>query len=75
MTLGALFLYALGLYVAAGLVSGVAFVAAGASQVLPGHPRFTPGARLLLLPAAAALWPYVLVRWARARRQAPGRAP
>ena len=28
------------------------------------------GKRLLLLPGAAALWPYVLYRWHGARRQA-----
>jgi hypothetical protein len=27
----------------------------------------TAGARLLLIPGAAALWPYVLARWLKAR--------
>ena len=55
----------LALYAAIGLAVGIAFVAAGASRVLPGSASFTPGARLLLLPGAAALWPYVLIRWLR----------
>jgi hypothetical protein len=42
----------LALYAAAGLGVGVAFVIAGAPRVLPG---------------AAALWPYVLLRWLRVR--------
>jgi hypothetical protein len=45
---------------------GIAFVAAGAVRVLPGSASFTPGARLLILPGAAALWPYVLIRWLKA---------
>jgi len=67
MSPGLALLYALLLYVAIGVVFGAAFIAAGVSHVLPGHPSFTLGARLLLLPAAAALWPYVLIRWLRAR--------
>jgi hypothetical protein len=30
----------------------------------------TIGARILVLPGAAALWPYVLVRWLKSRRTA-----
>jgi F0F1-type ATP synthase membrane subunit c/vacuolar-type H+-ATPase subunit K len=59
----------LALYAAIGLAVGVAFVVAGAVRVLPRPASFTPGARLLVLPGAAALWPYVLIRWLRA----PGR--
>jgi hypothetical protein len=59
--------YGLALYAAAGLGVGLAFVSAGVSRILPGACTFTPGARLLILPGAAALWPYVLVRWLRAR--------
>jgi hypothetical protein len=67
MSLGPCLLYAVLLYVAVGVVFGAAFVTAGVSQVLPGPASFTLGARLLLLPAAAALWPYVLIRWVKAR--------
>lgn len=59
----------LAVYAGIGLAVGIAFVATGASRVLPGSASFTPGARLAILPGAAALWPYVLVRWLKA----PGR--
>jgi hypothetical protein len=59
----------LALYAVIGLAVGIAFVAVGAARVLPGSASFTPGARLLILPGAAALWPYVLFRWLKA----PGR--
>lgn len=65
MTLGQAVLGAFVLYVATGLLAGIAFVSVGAQRVMPA--TFTLGARLLLLPAAAALWPYVLIRWLKAR--------
>jgi hypothetical protein len=67
MTLGQALLYAFALYAAVGLGFGATFVAVGVSKVLPEPASFTLGARLLLLPAAAALWPYVLMRWLKAR--------
>lgn len=65
MTFGQAFLAALALYVAAGLLTGGAFVSVGVQRVVPAS--YTLGARLLMLPASAALWPYVLVRWLKAR--------
>ena len=59
----------LAIYAAIGLALGIGFVVAGVSRVLPGSPSFSAGARLLILPGAAALWPYVLLRWVRARGQ------
>src|SRR5712692_5718400 len=56
----------LGLYAVAGVVTAVAFVTFGVAQVLPAGTPVTVGARLLLLPGAAALWPYVLLRWVKA---------
>jgi hypothetical protein len=61
----ALLLSALAAYAAAGLVTAVAFVAFGVTRVQPAP--VSVGARLLILPGAAALWPYVLMRWLRAR--------
>ena len=60
-----LLLYALALYVAIGLVTATAFVSFGVTQVLPFS--MTVGARILLLPGATALWPYVLARWLKSR--------
>jgi hypothetical protein len=56
-----------GLYVAAGLVAGVAFVVVGVTAVQSAP--VTLGARILLLPGATALWPLVLSRWLKSRRQ------
>jgi len=51
-------------YVAAGILTAFAFVFFGASRVVPSS--FTLGARVLLVPGAFALWPYILFRWLRA---------
>jgi hypothetical protein len=61
-------LYVLGLYALLGIVTADAFVSFGVTQVLPYS--MTIGARILVLPGAAALWPYVLVRWLKSRRAA-----
>jgi hypothetical protein len=54
---------ALLIYLLAGLATGLAFVMFGVTRVQPAP--VTLGARILLLPGAAALWPIVLVRWLR----------
>ena len=61
-----IFAIALALYVVAGLVTGLAFVAFGVTTVQSAP--VTVGARILLLPAATALWPLVLSRWLQSRR-------
>jgi hypothetical protein len=60
-------LYGLALYAAAGIVTAVAFVSFGISHVLDPPMPATLGARILLLPGSFALWPYILIRWFRAR--------
>jgi hypothetical protein len=60
----------IGLYALAGFFTALAFVTKGVTQVLPHPAPVTIGARILLIPAATALWPYVLYRWCSA-----GRAP
>jgi hypothetical protein len=42
-------------------------VSFGIAQVLPHEMTATLGARLLIIPGATALWPYVLMRWLRSR--------
>jgi hypothetical protein len=54
------------LYLLTGLLVGLAFVVVGATRVQAAP--VTVGARILLLPGAAALWPFVLVRWWRRPR-------
>jgi hypothetical protein len=63
-------LFGLALYAAAGVVTALAFVSIGIGQVLHPPMPATLGARILLLPGAAALWPYILIRWRKARRRA-----
>jgi hypothetical protein len=58
--------YGFALYAAVGFVIALAFVTAGIAQVVP-HTEATLGARILFLPGATALWPYILVRWLKAR--------
>jgi hypothetical protein len=55
------------LYAAAGAVTALAFVSFGISQVLHPPMPATIGARILLLPGAFALWPYILIRWRKGR--------
>jgi putative effector of murein hydrolase LrgA (UPF0299 family) len=63
-------LYGLALYAAAGVVTALAFVSVGITQVLHPPMPATIGARILLLPGAFALWPYILIRWRKARSRA-----
>ena len=58
-------LLALALYAAVGVVIAAAFLAFGVTRVLPDPTPVTLGARIVLFPGAAALWPYVLIRWLR----------
>jgi hypothetical protein len=55
----------LALYAAIGAVTALAFVTFGVTRVQPASVSL--GARILILPGAAALWPYVLARWIRAK--------
>jgi hypothetical protein len=60
-TMAAVLFDALVVYVAVGLMIALAFVVVGVTRVQPAP--VTLGARVLLLPGAAALWPIVLTRW------------
>jgi hypothetical protein len=57
----------LALYIVVGAVTALAFVTFGIARVLPAGTPVTLGARVLLWPGAALLWPYVLLRWVKAR--------
>ena len=52
-------------YVAAGIVTALAFVLFGAARIVPSS--LTAGTRILIFPGAFALWPYILFRWMKAR--------
>jgi hypothetical protein len=60
--------WGLALYGLAGAVIALAFVVHGVTRVLPEQVSMTPGARILIFPGAAALWPYVLLRWMKPAR-------
>ena len=60
------FLIFLYVYSTAGISVAIAFVLFGVTRVQTAP--VSPGARILILPGAMALWPYVLLRWLTARR-------
>jgi hypothetical protein len=51
------------LYVAIGIVSAISFLIFGVTRVIGHLVPVTIPARILLLPGAIILWPYILVRW------------
>jgi hypothetical protein len=55
----------LALYAALGIIAAIAFAAVGVTRVQAAPVSL--GARILIVPGAAALWPYVLLRWLKAR--------
>ena len=52
-----------GLYGVIGLVVALGFVTVGILRAMPDAGPVTWGARMLLLPGSAVLWPWVLRRW------------
>lgn len=63
-------LLALAAYLAAGLTFGLAFVWRGVGVVDPAARGMPLRVRCLVLLGAAALWPWLLLRWLR-RQQPP----
>jgi hypothetical protein len=53
------------LYIVLGLATALAFVIFGVTRVQDAP--VTVGARVLIFPGAAALWPVVLARWRKSR--------
>ena len=53
------------LYIALGLAAALAFVIFGVTRVQDAPVAV--GARVLIFPGAAALWPFVLARWRKSR--------
>jgi hypothetical protein len=68
MTVIDLMLGVMGVYAASGLVFGLFFVLRGVSDLDPVARGGTIGFRMLILPGAAALWPWLLLRWIAVRR-------
>jgi hypothetical protein len=55
-------LYVAGAYLVAGLIVAIGFVSLGLQRVLAEPRPVTPGARIILVPGAALLWPYIAFR-------------
>jgi len=62
-----LFVAALTLYAAMGVVFAIAFVSRGVARVDEHAAGAGFGFRLIILPGVAALWPVLLHRWIGAR--------
>ena len=61
-----IFWSAVALYAILGAITALAFVSFGVTRVQP--QPVSVGARILLFPGAAALWPCVLLRWRKSAR-------
>lgn len=68
-----LILAALGLYLLAGAIFAIFFLARGLSRIDPSATRSPWTFRALILPGVAALWPYLALTWSRTARR-DGRA-
>jgi len=52
-------------YGALGAVVALAFAVGGVTRLLDRAAAVTPAARILMMPAALALWPLLVCRWRR----------
>ncbi len=56
-------------WIATGLVFAIPFALFGADKVLRAPAPVSAGARLLIVPGAAVLWPVMLWFWVASRRR------
>lgn len=68
LTIATILLAFLGFYALLGLGFAIAFVTRGIRTVDPTAAHASIGVRLILLPASAALWPLLLLKWRHAAR-------
>lgn len=61
------FLLALASYAAAGLLFALAFVTVGVQRLDPATAQASMAFRLIILPGAVCFWPWLLLRWIRAK--------
>jgi hypothetical protein len=64
-----LFVSALFVYLLAGVLFAVAFLARGAGRIDPAAQGTGLGFRLIIGPGVVALWPLLLLRWMGSARQ------
>jgi hypothetical protein len=62
---------AFGAYLLVGVLFALAFVSVGAARIDPGARGAPLTFRLLILPAAAALWPLLARRWLSGQTEPP----
>jgi len=67
----AVFLIALGSYLACGLAFAIPFVLVGVKRIDPHAAHGSWGFRLLISPGAMALWPLLLKRWVSGVHEPP----
>lgn len=60
----------LAIYIAVGLLFGVFFAVSGAARLDPGAMGSPITFRILMIPAATALWPLLLVKILKKREEA-----
>lgn len=70
-TIASAVLGTLGVYLAAGFVFALVFVAKGVARVDSEAAHATLGFRAVILPGLAIFWPLFLVRWVRGDREPP----
>lgn len=61
--IAAVFLIALGIYLALGLLFAIPFALIGVKRIDPHAAHGSWGFRLLIIPGTMALWPLLLKRW------------
>lgn len=61
-------IFVLAVYAVIGLVFALLFVSRGVQRVDPAAKGSPAGFRILILPGATALWPFLLSKWLRAKR-------
>jgi hypothetical protein len=64
-------LVGIAVYLACGLLVAAPFVLGGVGRVDPVARHAPLSFRIVIIPGCAALWPWVLTRWARAGREDP----
>jgi len=71
MQIAAVFVAVIEIYAAIGVVSAGLFVTLGISRIDHQATGGTIGFKLIILPAAAGLWPLLLARWVRGTGEPP----
>jgi len=69
--IAAIFLIAIGAYLACGLVFAIAFALFGAGKIDPHAAHGSWGFRVLIIPGATAFWPLLLNRWRQGIHEPP----